>query len=224
MAEFYGKYRGKVVNNVDPEMLGRIIALVPAISELPLTWALPNAPFAGSSVGLFALPPIGANVWIEFEGGDPNYPIWTGCFWGRGEVPASPALPTTVMLKTELITLTLDDLKAELKLEARTPAGVQTVEMTPAGIKLNSNMVVVTLSQESIELKHTESTGTVAPQGVTLKSGTASVEVMPASIGIKNGEAGAEITPASISLKNGAASVDLSPASVSLNKGALEVM
>jgi hypothetical protein len=224
MPQFLGKYRGKVLNNVDPEMLGRIIPLVPAISELPLTWALPNVPFAGSSVGFFALPPIGANVWIEFEGGDPDYPIWTGCFWGEGEVPAKPAIPTTVMLKTNLLTLTLDDLKAELKLEAKTPSGLQTVEMTPSGIKLSSNIVTVTLSQESIELKHTESTGTVAPQGVTLKSGTASAEVTPASVALKNGAASAEVTPASIGLKNGASSIDMSPASVSLNNGALEVM
>ncbi|MFN2224900.1 MAG: phage baseplate assembly protein V [Anaerolineae bacterium] len=224
MAEFYGKYRGKVVNNVDPLMLGRILPLVPAVSELPLTWAMPNVPFAGQGQGFFALPPIGANVWIEFEGGDPNYPIWTGCFWGDGQVPASPAVPTTVMLKTELITLTLDDLKGELKLEARTPGGVQTIEMTPAGIKLSSDEVTVTLSQETIELRHTASTGTIAPQGVALKSGSAAIDVTPASIGIKNGGASAEVTPASISLENGAASVDLSPASVSLNKGALEVM
>jgi hypothetical protein len=221
---YYGKYRAKVVNNVDPLMLGRIIALAPAISEMPLTWALPNVPFAGSGVGFFALPPVGANIWIEFEGGDANYPIWTGCFWGEGEVPANPALPTTVMLKTQVITLTLDDLKAELKLEARTPAGLQTVELTPAGIKLSSNAVAVTLSQESIELKHTTSTGTVAPQGVTLKSGAASVEVMPASIALKNAAATAELSPAAIDLKNGASSVSLSLATVSINNGALEVM
>jgi hypothetical protein len=221
---FNGKFRGKVVNNIDPLMLGRVIALAPAVSELPLSWALPNAPFAGSGVGFFALPPIGANVWIEFEGGDANYPIWTGCFWAEGEVPAEPALPTTVMLKTQLVTLSINDLTAELKLEAKTPAGVQTVVLNPEGIKLSSNIVTVTITQQSIELKHTASTGTVAPQGVTLKSGAASVEVTPASIDIKNGGASAQVTPASIGLKNGAASVDLSPASVSLNNGALEVM
>jgi hypothetical protein len=86
----YGKYRGTVVNNSDPSNLGRIMALVPAISETPLNWALPNAPFAGRGVGFFARPPKGANVWIEFEGGDPNYPVWTGGFWGEGETPSAP--------------------------------------------------------------------------------------------------------------------------------------
>jgi hypothetical protein len=220
----HGKYRGKVVNNIDPLMEGRIIALVPAISELPLTWATPCVPYAGRGVGFFAVPPIGANVWIEFEGGDPGKPIWTGCFWGKGEVPAQPAVPTTKVFKTELITLSFNDLTAELKLEVKSPTGLQTVVMDPSGIKLSSNVATVSITQQSIELKHSASTGAVTPQGVTLESGTASVEVTPASIGIKNGGASAEITPASIGLKNGGASVDLSPASVSLNKGALEVM
>ena len=220
----HGKYRGKVVNNIDPLMEGRIIALVPAISEIPLTWATPCVPYAGRGVGFFAVPPIGANVWIEFEGGDPGKPIWTGCFWGKGEVPAQPAVPTTKVFKTELITLSFNDLTAELKLEVKSPTGLQTVVMDPSGIKLSSNVATVSITQQSIELKHSASTGAVTPQGVTLESGTASVEVTPASIGIKNGGASAEITPASIGLKNGGASVDLSPASVSLNKGALEVM
>jgi hypothetical protein len=219
----HGKHRGKVINNIDPLQLGRIVALVPAISELPLTWATPCVPYAGRGVGFFAVPPIGANVWIEFEGGDPGKPIWTGCFWGKGEVPAQPAVPTTKVFKTELITLSFNDLTAELKLEVKTPTGLQTVVMDPSGIKLSSNVATVSITQQSIELKHSASMGAVTPQGVTLESGTASVEVTPASIGIKNGGASAEITPASIGLKNGGASVDLSPASVSLNKGALEV-
>ena len=36
---------------------------------------------------MFTVPPEGSNVWVEFEGGDANYPIWSGCFWGQGELP-----------------------------------------------------------------------------------------------------------------------------------------
>jgi hypothetical protein len=219
-----GKYRGKVVNNIDPWMEGRIIALVPAISGLPLPWATPCVPYAGRGVGFFAVPPIGANVWIEFEGGDPGKPIWTGCFWGKGEVPAQPAVPTTKVLKTELITLSLNDLTTELKLEVRTPAGLQTIVMNPSGIKLSSNVVTVTITQQSIDLKNAAASVSVAPQAVTLKNGAATAEIAPQSVALKNGGASVEVTPASIGLKNGGASVDLSPASVSLNKGALEVM
>ncbi len=80
---FYGKYRATVMNNVDPLKLGRILVTVPDVSNvLPSSWAMPCLPWGGINTGLFTVPPIGAGVWIEFEGGDPEYPIWTGCFWG----------------------------------------------------------------------------------------------------------------------------------------------
>jgi uncharacterized protein involved in type VI secretion and phage assembly len=88
--KFWGKYRGTVVNNLDPMMIGRIIALVPDVSgPAPLSWAMPCFPVAGIQAGMFATPIIGSGVWIEFERGDPDYPIWTGCFFGSAaEVPA----------------------------------------------------------------------------------------------------------------------------------------
>ena len=110
---FYGKYRGKVLDNLDPLMLGRIIAEVPAIAGSILNWALPCVPYAGFQVGFYAIPPIAANVWIEFEGGDPKYPIWTGCFWSEGEVPVDPAggppNPLVKIFQTEFIKLCLND-------------------------------------------------------------------------------------------------------------------
>ncbi len=88
--KFFGKFRGTVVNNVDPMKIGRIQAIVPDVSNvIPSSWAMPCVPVAGIQTGMFAVPPIGAGVWIEFEQGDPDYPIWTGCFWGSAaEVPA----------------------------------------------------------------------------------------------------------------------------------------
>lgn len=91
---YYGKYRGVVVNNIDPEQLGRIMALVPDVSTvIPTTWAMPCLPVVGLQMGVFTVPPIGAGVWIEFEHGDPDYPIWTGCFPGSlADVPAAAKL------------------------------------------------------------------------------------------------------------------------------------
>jgi uncharacterized protein involved in type VI secretion and phage assembly len=87
---FFGKYRGTVVNNVDIQQMGRILAIVPDVSAVALTsWCMPCLPVAGIQTGVFTVPPIGAGVWIEFEQGDPDYPIWTGCYWGSAaEVPA----------------------------------------------------------------------------------------------------------------------------------------
>ena len=96
--KFYGKYRGTVVNNIDPEQIGRIMAIVPAVSNVvPTSWAMPCVPFAGKAEGFFAVPQIGAGVWIEFEGGDPDKPIWVGGFWGMfAEVPTLALVPPPI--------------------------------------------------------------------------------------------------------------------------------
>jgi hypothetical protein len=85
MSQYFGKYRGKVENNLDPQLQGRLQVSVPAVlGSGTLSWAMPNSPYAGAQEGFFAVPPTDSNVWIEFEGGDPDYPIWSGCFWGIG--------------------------------------------------------------------------------------------------------------------------------------------
>lgn len=88
--KYFGKYRGMVLNNVDPMQMGRLMIQVPDVGGLiPQTWAMPCVPIAGIQNGMFALPIIGSGVWVEFEQGDPDYPIWTGCFWGSAaEIPA----------------------------------------------------------------------------------------------------------------------------------------
>lgn len=89
---FYGKYRGKVVSVKDPLNLGRIMAIVPSVSQLnPTSWAYPCSPFAGLGVGMFYVPLIGANVWIEFEEGNLEHPIWTGGFWDEKDL--APIIP-----------------------------------------------------------------------------------------------------------------------------------
>jgi len=88
--KYYGKYRGVVIDNVDPMQIGRVMAMVPDVSTvLPTSWCMPCVPAAGVQAGMLAVPSIGAGVWIEFEQGDPDYPIWSGCFWGSAaELPA----------------------------------------------------------------------------------------------------------------------------------------
>ena len=81
---FYGKFRGTVFQNFDPDGKGRILVMVPDVfGVMPSTWATPCVPFTGlAQTGMFVLPQIGASVWVEFEHGDSNYPIWSGGFWG----------------------------------------------------------------------------------------------------------------------------------------------
>ncbi|MGY3149402.1 uncharacterized protein involved in type VI secretion and phage assembly [Bradyrhizobium sp. USDA 3397] len=114
--KFYGKYRATVVNNIDPMEIGRIQVIVPDVSNVMLTsWAMPCAPVGGLQMGLFTVPPIAAGVWVEFEKGDPDYPIWVGCFWGTvAEVPAMarlvpPAVPGITMQTTLQNGITVND-------------------------------------------------------------------------------------------------------------------
>jgi hypothetical protein len=110
LRRYYGKYRGTVINNLDPQQLGRIQAMVPDVLGLtPSSWAMPCVLLAGRQQGTFAVPQLGAGVWVEFEQGDPDFPIWTGGFWGSAsEVPplalAPPAVPPgqNIVLQTTL--------------------------------------------------------------------------------------------------------------------------
>ena len=157
-----GKHRGVVTNNVDPEQIGRIQVSVPGILEGE-AFALPSVPYAGPSVGFFAIPPVGANVWVEFESGDVNTPIWSGCFWNAGEVPANPATPEMKVWKTEGVTLTINDTPGTggLILEVGPPLvstplrmvfdangielsnGTQNIKLTVAGISVNDGALEV---------------------------------------------------------------------------------
>ena len=149
---FYGKYRGVVSDNRDPLMLGRVRAKVPdVLGDQESGWALPSVPYAGNGVGLFLIPPNNASVWIEFEHGDPDYPIWTGCFWAQGELPATPAIEQTKVLKTDTATITLNDMPGveNITIETKTGKivmnnlGVEVTNGQGASIKLALNQVSV---------------------------------------------------------------------------------
>jgi len=117
---FLGKYRATVLNNVDPEQRGRLQLLVPDVyGPIPSTWAEACAPLAGPTgppMGVYLVPPIGAGVWAEFEQGDLNYPIWSGCRWGSAaDIPSpaktsNPADPNIVIQSLLQHSLTISDL------------------------------------------------------------------------------------------------------------------
>ncbi|OPY74164.1 MAG: Phage-related baseplate assembly protein [Syntrophorhabdus sp. PtaU1.Bin002] len=83
---FYGKYRGLVVDNADPEQLGRLKIKVPSVlgEDVVTGWALPCVPYGGDvNQGFLFIPEVGAGVWVEFEEGDLEFPIWVGTFWSK---------------------------------------------------------------------------------------------------------------------------------------------
>jgi uncharacterized protein involved in type VI secretion and phage assembly len=106
--KYLGKFRGMVLNNIDPMQQGRLQVQVPDVAGLiPTSWAMPCVPLAGIQNGMVAIPIIGSGVWVEFEQGDPDYPIWVGCFWGSAaEIPAlalaTPPVTPAITFQTPL--------------------------------------------------------------------------------------------------------------------------
>lgn len=115
--KYLGIYRGTVVNNIDPMQLGRILVLVPDVGGVtPSSWAMPCVPLAGKQMGTFVVPQIGAGVWVQFENGNPDMPVWVGGWWGiAAEVPALalagvPADPNIVIQTTLQNAIVISDL------------------------------------------------------------------------------------------------------------------
>lgn len=147
---FLGKYRGTISDNKDPLNLGRIRAYVPNVfGDRQTGWAMPCIPYAGDKSGFFFIPSVGANVWIEFENGDLDYPIWVGCFWGDGQTPGDSQKPEIKVLKTGSTTITIDDSASSVKIEN---SGLKIV-MDSSGIEINNNdSNTIKLTQTSVSV------------------------------------------------------------------------
>ncbi len=140
---FLGKYRGTVVNNVDPMQIGRIQAIVPDVSNaVPTSWAMPCLPVSGINTGMFSVPAMGAGVWIEFEHGDPDHPIWVGGYWGSAaEVPAlshtvPPGVPGITLQTTLLNGIVISDVPGPT-------GGIQLMTRTGALISISDVGIVI---------------------------------------------------------------------------------
>lgn len=134
---FFGKYRGFVVDNADPERLGRLKLRVPSVCgpDVVTGWAMPCVPYGGDAdQGFLFIPEVAAGVWVEFEEGDLEFPIWVGTFWskpgGESEAPRpveSDAVqdpPTRKILKTKKgHTIELEDKDDEEKITIKHKAG-----------------------------------------------------------------------------------------------------
>jgi uncharacterized protein involved in type VI secretion and phage assembly len=141
---YYGKYRGMVLNNVDPMQIGRMLVQVPdVLGEGTSSWAMPCFPVTGRQMGFWSIPQIGTGVWVEFEQGDIEHPIWSGCWYGSAaDVPAlalstQPPLSSVFMQTAAQVTLQLSDLPG--------PAGGILLK-TATGAMIAVNDVGITIS------------------------------------------------------------------------------
>ncbi|ALJ13625.1 phage baseplate assembly protein V [Sphingopyxis macrogoltabida] len=142
---YFGKYRATVLNNLDAQNQGRIqVQLGDRYGLFPSTWALPCLPFAGKgSSAVVALPAIGSMVWVEFEAGDPDFPIWTGGFWPdpagfpmAALVGATPVTPNIHLQTTTGTTVTLSDNPAQ-QVKIQTIAGAM-ISIGASGIIISN--------------------------------------------------------------------------------------
>ena len=156
----YGKFRGTVVNNVDPMQIGRLQVMVPDVSNIMLSsWAMPCVPVAGINMGMFTVPPIGAGVWIEFEQGDPDYPVWVGCFWGtsaevpvlsRTVPPAVPGITLQTPLKNGLVISDVPGPTGGIQLQTATGA---MISVTDIGITIsNGKGAIITMTGPTVDI------------------------------------------------------------------------
>ena len=187
----YGKYRGFVVDNADPEKRARVRLRVPSVLGDTVTgWALPCLPFGGlAEQGLFLVPEVDAQVWVEFEEGDISYPVWTGTFWqAAGDPPPEAALdePTTRLLQTPSgHRLQFDDEPGEERFLLHHPSEAE-IEIDPDGtIALtDANGAKVTLDADAGELTVEDANGnvmTMTASGTTVEDANGNKIEMAAS-------------------------------------------
>lgn len=142
---FYGKYRGSVVSNADPLKRGRLLVKVDdALGPIPAFWAEPASPLAGIASGMYVVPLPNSGVWVEFEQGDLEHPVWTG-FWrgSSAELPAegllaNPGVPVIVLGTTPLNVISLND----------TPGG------PPGGILIRHGAAFIAINDLGIQISN----------------------------------------------------------------------
>lgn len=248
--QLFGKYRGTVTETRDPLNMGRIqVDLSQGFPVNSTNWAMPCTPYAGNQIGFFTVPPAGSSVWVEFEQGDIEKPIWSGCYWEKDQLPpeAKVDLPDKVQVfKTEGMTIRLSNLDSGkgLFIEVKDPTVKQTLKMTfnSEGIELNhhdqikakltSNTIEltngatssVTMTANNIQIKEGAIEINLTTTNLELKASPAQISLSPGSgIQMGSGATTTKLSSAAIELSNGAANIKLSPVSVNINNGALEV-
>lgn len=168
---YYGKYRGIVTDVDDPDNQCRIRATVPAVlGEHPCGWALPAAPFAGDGHGMVMLPAVGSGVWIEFEAGNLDNPIWTGAWWAAGQRPDPQGAQVRVWASEKGHKLILDDEADEVRL----------VHGSGAEIRLAGSELVISIGSCEIKLTGTE----ISLNNGLIKVGLAGVSLVNGAMGI----------------------------------------
>ena len=145
---FFGKYRGVVKSNQDPTNRGRLEVLVPIVMNQEPIWAMPCVPYAGDNMGIYTMPEPGAGVWVEFEAGDPSYPIWVGCYWADDQVPqnqqGTAATPPLKIIRSQQgLIVTLDDQQQAIAVSDKNGNNIITIQVKQGKVTVKGAQKVV---------------------------------------------------------------------------------
>jgi hypothetical protein len=252
--KFFGKYRGKIASTKDPLNLGRIQVEIPSLlGPGKLNWAMPCTPYAGKDIGLFTVPPVGSNIWVEFEAGDLDYPIWSGCFWGEDELPTYAKVDEqhkVQVFRTAGMTITLNNLDGNhgltkgVTIEVESPTVERKLKMifNADGIEINNkDETTIKIKADIIELKNkANSTVTITADKIQLQESSVEVSLTantidlicnPAtvklssssSIELRNSPASAKFSSSGIELSTTVPSIKMTPAQIELSNGAADI-
>jgi uncharacterized protein involved in type VI secretion and phage assembly len=181
-SHYFGKYRGTVSDNSDSTSRGRIKVTVPAVLGTLEVWAMPCVPYAGPSVGFYSLPPTGAGVWIEFEAGDPSYPVWSGCFWADDELPDSSDASIKIW-QTDSLKVRMDDDGDEMLLENSSDSSIK----LSSEVTIDSNGSTHTVGSDGVESENQDASHKVSVDGIVSELGSGKVEVTASSVILNDG-------------------------------------
>lgn len=233
---YWGKHRGEVIDDRDPQKLGRVKVKVPAVLGDLNPWALPCTPYAGKGVGWFVIPPIGAKVWVEFEGGDPDFPIWTGCWWDRAEdLPGSEADqrgdPDLRVWYTPGVEVKFSHVKGKEMCRIRVAKPISDdilmLTMDKEGIVLDdAGKTVIHMTADEIRVDdQKKSIGTWTTSGITLENNNVKLTIDGSGTTgtLTDGTAKVELSRGTITASTGTSKAVLDASGVTLQRGAVEI-
>lgn len=194
---FYGVYRGKVIRNDDPDNLGQIVVHCPQVHGLVPPndmWALPKAPFGGSQFGLWAIPDVGDWVYVSFDHGRPEYPIYEGGWWGNGDTTSDMVTSKITLVSKEGMKIVIDRSAKTILVEQSNGNSIKlsateidvtsssTISLSAPIVKVTGNLTVdgeLTVSGELALSKGASITGDITMAGALNITGSITLNGLP---------------------------------------------
>jgi type VI secretion system secreted protein VgrG len=159
---------GLVVDNNDPDALGRIRVKFPWCPDGMTWWVRLVSPDAGNQRGWFALPEVNDEVLVGFENGSPDNPVVLGCLYNGVDKPAVSSgdlLDSTKIMTKQFKTRNGNEITFTDK------DGQEKIVITQKG---GANTITLALDPKSITI---ESQGDITIKGDKLKIEGSSVDI-----------------------------------------------